>query len=785
MRTIFSTFLLITFLLLGVDFYLKYSSIPDYSFELLNTYTTKREFIHADFNGDGKDEILAFGVSQTAYGAFDTEGGSMPWKFHHMDHNFLSGLYARDVNRDGNTEIVELVKDLHGDSIWCVVRNWDREVLCQTEAVHGINLNDKCDWYPSWDGGFGECEVFDLDTDGQDEIILAANTGHDLRPRGLFVYSYPKGTLLWKYLTGGAPSKLTIAHVDSDSLADIFFGTYSPSNGVEVNGIADSAGYIVRLSPPGRLIWKKLVTPHFVGGWVLLTDLDNDGQFELYTHRIVGKAGGEENVLILEKLDLSTGDVLRRHPLEFPFRVELLTAVVSGSGEKYLVTTRGISILDKNLNLIRSIDLPGHTVFAAADLDGDGVDEILTYKRDSVFILDTLLTKVCVYRSDKNTEIKKADLYDLPSNIYFGKANEKTLYLYDERLGMMAVQCIKLRLAYAAHAPWYYLLTSLRDYDWYTIILFFLSGFLISGIVYQSIMKRLPKPEPTKVPTAIANLLTSLTAFGHGQTASSNLNRLAFLSKNVPGDEKMVKKFAGNLADSIDTFKQFTLRQLWDIAAQLKRAKVKGLKGEGIQRCAAKLETHIESLDVTDLERLGTRAAEIRKTFPPLVEELKGEIKLARASVRKYFQTDVPGEIERVLRSVKPQLVEEQVDTPQVFVRGDVTARAFFHPAEFSTVVEELLSNARVALRQSSKKQIKIKIDMQEDITIRIIDTGPGVEPENFARIFDRGYSTKAGSGGYGLYHVLNTVSKYDGHIRLDKSVPFEETVLVITLTKG
>ncbi|MEA2030220.1 MAG: HAMP domain-containing sensor histidine kinase [candidate division Zixibacteria bacterium] len=784
MKIVLAILLIITIALLAVDFYFKYTEISSYQFQMLDTDTDIRKYIHADFDGDGQNEFIKFNFLQDGYGAFDTEVTGKPWNFHHMDPHMITSLFARDVNQDGCDDIIELKKDLDGDSIWCVVRDWSRQILCQTEGIKGKDISTQTVNYPNWDGDFHTCVISDLSGDGKNELILLMNTGCDLRPRGLFVYSFPEGRLIWKYLTGGSPNYIQITDIDNDSHPDIFFGTQCPGNMAEANGLIDTSGYVVRLTHDGKKVWHREVTPWTIHAWVLLTDLDDDSQSELYTCSVIGEGRSEKNVAIIEKLDPATGKILEKHAMNRHKAVTLLPAKLSLESGKQLLTNKGIEIFNKNLKLIRSVALTDHRVFGTTDFDGDGIDEILTHKDDSIFVLDTLLHSIAKFRSDKNLNIRSAFLHDSPSNIYFGRTTERLVYLFDYPKGNCSQTCVSGKLIYGATTQWESVVTSLKSYDWYNIILFLLAGCLVSGIVYRSRLLGQPVPQKPDIPPALTNLLTTLTTFNHGQTASSSFNRLAFLLKNIPEDPKVLEKFAGNLTDSVNTFQQFTLKQLNDITQQLHRTNLESVNTSKIERLSSELKSSLQSLSPNNPEVIGKQATQLKKTLPSVIEELRKEIKVARIAVRKHFRTRVVVELIDVLDSVKSQFTSADIKIPRVEVSGDVTAHAFFHPVEFSTIIEELLSNARVALAQSSLKKIRIKAELEDEITIRIIDTGPGVEQNNFTRIFDRGYSTKPKSGGYGLFHVMNTVSKYNGSIRLERSVPFEETVFVLNLLR-
>jgi two-component system C4-dicarboxylate transport sensor histidine kinase DctB len=103
------------------------------------------------------------------------------------------------------------------------------------------------------------------------------------------------------------------------------------------------------------------------------------------------------------------------------------------------------------------------------------------------------------------------------------------------------------------------------------------------------------------------------------------------------------------------------------------------------------------------------------------------------------------------------------------------------NPIQLEQVFINLLTNARDALADAERKQIRIR-SATEDDTLRIIceDSGPGIEPGLEQRIFDPFFTTKeVGSGtGLGLSIAYSIVQEHGGQItvrsRLGEGASFE-----------
>jgi sensor histidine kinase regulating citrate/malate metabolism len=89
------------------------------------------------------------------------------------------------------------------------------------------------------------------------------------------------------------------------------------------------------------------------------------------------------------------------------------------------------------------------------------------------------------------------------------------------------------------------------------------------------------------------------------------------------------------------------------------------------------------------------------------------------------------------------------------------------------TILGNLIENAMDALKENSEsKTIGVLINESSDkIIITITDNGIGIEADHLSRIFERGYSTKDGSRGQGLFLVKDIVEALKGSIKVESIV--------------
>ncbi len=82
------------------------------------------------------------------------------------------------------------------------------------------------------------------------------------------------------------------------------------------------------------------------------------------------------------------------------------------------------------------------------------------------------------------------------------------------------------------------------------------------------------------------------------------------------------------------------------------------------------------------------------------------------------------------------------------------------------TLIGNLLDNAFDATLSAGKRSISLSMtDIGQDIIIEVEDQGPGIEDDDFARVFERGFSRKAEGRGIGLHLVKEIVSDLGGEV--------------------
>lgn len=100
---------------------------------------------------------------------------------------------------------------------------------------------------------------------------------------------------------------------------------------------------------------------------------------------------------------------------------------------------------------------------------------------------------------------------------------------------------------------------------------------------------------------------------------------------------------------------------------------------------------------------------------------------------------------------------------------------------ELVTILGNLIDNSLEAVQAAGEKKVSLSIRADHAaITIQVLDSGPGLEPDVKAHIFQKGFSTKSENRGFGLYLVNNSIQRLNGQIEFKTSTTGTEVVVII-----
>lgn len=233
------------------------------------------------------------------------------------------------------------------------------------------------------------------DQTGNNRVLLNINSGGDAGVRGIIALDPVTGHIDWQYLTGPLVIQPMLIDIDDDGIAEIIFGSYAPLNGVKLNGTSDDSCYIFVLDSQGNQRWRKTMGPYWTGAYPIIGDMTGDGNNELVVFRFGSNpdfTGYDE----LIRLDIRNGAEIQRKSLgsyftpPFELFIDLchdfdgdgIEEFVIGSKDGFVRMYSGdFSVMYTSEPYRRPI-----TVHGVADLDGDGLLELIAITADKKIV---------------------------------------------------------------------------------------------------------------------------------------------------------------------------------------------------------------------------------------------------------------------------------------------------------------------------------------------------------------------------------------------------------------
>lgn len=263
-----------------------------------------------DIDGDGESEVIFIRLIQPGIrGIFIFKPGTKNdnpddfseriVKFPGKDARFVDVSYnkqrktyaARFTEQDRETTIVKEI-----DEAGQVVKEMEYDCLVPGFIDPGTEFE-------------GNAMFTDLEPDGKEEVFIITAPGYERAPRGIICFDAASGERLWAYPCGATFTGIEIEDLDGHRGKEIILSTGSPNNGAEANGISDAHSYVIVLDSSGKKLWEKKTGDWYSTAYSVISDLDQNGRFEIITatecHRASGKTRGKIFIF-----DAMTGDMI-------------------------------------------------------------------------------------------------------------------------------------------------------------------------------------------------------------------------------------------------------------------------------------------------------------------------------------------------------------------------------------------------------------------------------------------------------------------------------------------
>ncbi len=145
------------------------------------------------------------------------------------------------------------------------------------------------------------------------------------------------------------------------------------------------------------------------------------------------------------------------------------------------------------------------------------------------------------------------------------------------------------------------------------------------------------------------------------------------------------------------------------------------------------------------------------------------------ATQQKFAKTSTIAEPVELLSVVQQAmtLVAGTMQKHQIEVRLDVRAESTVvcDRSKLQQVLVNLLTNAKDAICNFQDATRRIDLVIDRDATgaasVAVTDHGMGISPENLAKIFTNGFTTKPDGHGFGLHYSLLAMKEMHGHLRV------------------
>jgi PAS domain S-box-containing protein len=252
----------------------------------------------------------------------------------------------------------------------------------------------------------------------------------------------------------------------------------------------------------------------------------------------------------------------------------------------------------------------------------------------------------------------------------------------------------------------------------------------------------------------------------------------------IPGSDSKPTMFLGSMVDISE--RKRAEDQLQIMQAELARVQRSTIMGEITASIAHEINQPLAAI-VTNansgLRWLANKSPDLGEAQSALRRIVSDGHRASEviASIRGMFRSgrranayyDVNALIREVLALVTGELTNNKVET-QLELSEDMP-KVLADRVQLQQVVLNLMMNAIEAMGsvQNGARVLGVNSEVRDgrDIVITVKDSGPGIEPENLDRIFDRFFTTKSNGMGMGLSICRSIVEAHNGRLWAEPDV--------------
>lgn len=299
----------------------------------------------------------------------------------------------------------------------------------------------------------------------------------------------------------------------------------------------------------------------------------------------------------------------------------------------------------------------------------------------------------------------------------------------------------------------------------------FLPLFIISTI------KMVTSPGRTKSELE-EDLLRELLQFTHGEWALRNISAILLLFQNYTSEEGRQRKYFELIGERIKTFNDLTrplLEKIIDLSALLEIASNKSgmLKVE-----LGYVDKFISKNVLVDLDE--TKVKELASSFLKIknyIKEIKEIVFSCFSCLPENVIKEISNEYTEVATAIGIEFKKLKNYSDERF--------ALIKTEDLAIVLDNCVQNSIRAIKGSKNPLIEILLEWEAPhIIIKIKDNGLGINPDNWGKVFEKGYS-ESKSTGSGLAISKSLIEKYNGRMYIKESAINIGTTISIELNEG
>ncbi|MDZ7319752.1 MAG: ATP-binding protein [candidate division KSB1 bacterium] len=666
----------------------------------------------------------------------------------------------------------------------------------------------------------------------QRRILLRIDSGGDRGTRGLFAIDPYSGLETWRYLTGPQVFNAKIVDLENDGSQEIVFGSYAPDNKVKLNGTSDDSCYVFVLDDLGNERWRRTIGPYWTGVFPIVGELTGDGKKELVVYRF-GSNPNFKNYDELIQLDIRTGEELGRKKFGSYFTANTAPAAIKichdfdGDGiEEFVIGSKDgfVRMYRGDFSIMYSSDPYRRpiTVHGVADLDGDGLFEVIALTSDKmIIILNHQLKQLLLEPFPKNFE--RFQLIRLPNKyqlLFSSKAiNNLTDYeVFDFHVvglvGTMKKQGQNYLIIILFLAAFAMALVALRNH---------LYGKRASQLLFQileqtqSLDKALILDRHQRISHWGKDWSNLLQILPH-QTEGKKFQEIFSNDHFHPIGAALQKMLNENLSNHqclcpIDTtnhiplqfkalyvswikahcFMIFDLREQEHIRQVKHWAQVAQRLAHGIKNPLTTVNLNAEQLLHKVRTNAQIQASDVEEFITPIIKQVAKLKKMSDGFMRfvEFEQTDLkPVDLNREIKELIPQWQPGKTSKIQIdWELEENLPPALIDQRQFEHAVKNVFYNALESIREEGRILISTrKVQLLKDaieggilsnfIELQIRDTGCGIPPEYLDRIKQPYFSFNKPDGtGLGLSIVQKIMDSHGGELEIESEVNVGTTV--------